>query len=438
MFAHTVSQGETLTSIGNEYGLSPQYIQNTNLLPNPNNLVVGQNILIIYPRVTHTVKEGDSLLSIAQMHSISVEDILRNNPVLSIIPEIYPGDEIVIEYDESPLKEAVSNGYTYGGLSGTELRLTLPYLTFVSPFTYGVNSDGSLIRANAENTILSTSFYSAKPLLHLSTLTVSGEFNTANATVILNNTDLQYTLAQNLLNEIRYYGYSGLDIDFEFINPSDSENYANLIELLKNFLNPYGYIVIAALAPKTSADQRGVLYEGHNYAKIGAAANLSFVMTYEWGYTYGPPMAVSPIESVKRVLNYAVTEIPSQKILMGMPTYGYNWTLPYVRGGPPAQSISNIEAIQTALQYGAEIKYDEYSQSPYFYYTDENNLMHEVWFEDAKSSLAKHRLIYDYMLSGCGYWNLERPFPQNWMILNNMYTIYNYSSYNVSRLLYGI
>ena len=134
-------------------------------------------------------------------------------------------------------------------------------------------------------------------------------------------------------------------------------------------------------------------------------------------------MAVAPIESVKKVLDYAISEIPSSKILMGIPTYGYDWTLPFIQDGPAAKSISNSEAILTALNYGAEIQFDSYSQSPYFYYTDESGNMHEVWFEDAKSSLSKLRLIEMYGLAGCGYWNLERPFPQNYMILNSLYNI---------------
>ena len=54
-----------------------------------------------------------------------------------------------------------------------------------------------------------------------------------------------------------------------------------------------GYLM-AALAPKTSDDQPGVLYEGHDYAAIGQETDKILLMTYEWGFTYGPPMAVAP------------------------------------------------------------------------------------------------------------------------------------------------
>lgn len=87
-----------------------------------------------------------------------------------------------------------------------------------------------------------------------------------------------------------------------------------------------------ALAPKTSSEQKGLLYEGKDYSGLGQAANGVLLMTYEWGYTYGPPMAVAPINKVKEVLDYAITQIDTNKISLGIPNYGYDWPLPYERG----------------------------------------------------------------------------------------------------------
>lgn len=428
MIIHTVKSGETLNSIALLYGLKTTYLQNINLLPNPDNLVVGQNILILFPKTVHTVKPNDTLFSIAEQYSVCVNTILKNNPYISTGSYIYEGEEIVIEFDEERPRHVITNGYAYGNISDQKLRLALPYLTFISPFTYGILPSAELIPPDIENILNKSVFYPSKTLMHISTITKSGTFTIEAATEIFNNSSLWNTFYENILSEIQYYGYAGIDIDFEFINPSDSLKYAELTAFLKNKLNPLGYIVIAALAPKTSADQKGILYEGHNYFAIGKSSNLSFVMTYEWGYTYGPPMAVAPIESVKKVLDYAVVEISSNRILMGIPTYGYDWIVPYnPEEKTAAKSISNSEAILTALKYKAEIKYDSFSQSPYFYYTDESFISHEVWFDDAKSVLSKLRLIEMYNLAGCGYWNLERPFVQNYMILNNLYEISEYN-----------
>ena len=147
------------------------------------------------------------------------------------------------------------------------------------------------------------------------------------------------------------------------------------------------------------------------------------LMTYEWGYTYGPPMAVAPIPQVRAVLDYAVRVIERGKIFLGVPLYGYDWPLPYVRGETRAESISSQYAVELALQNRAEILYDEAAQSPYFYYTARSGVRHVAWFEDARSIDAKLRLISEYGLQGVGYWSLMRAMPQNWTLLHALYDV---------------
>ena len=87
-------------------------------------------------------------------------------------------------------------------------------------------------------------------------------------------------------------------------------------------------------------------------------------------------------------------------------------------GRPPLERAGRNLARST----GSVIHYDEESQAPWFSYT-QNGIMHEVWFEDARSILAKLSLIPQYKLKGAGYWNLMRPFPQNWPLLNSLYKL---------------
>lgn len=192
---------------------------------------------------------------------------------------------------------------------------------------------------------------------------------------------------------------------------------------LRRALNERGMDLFVALAPKTSAAQPGLLYEGHNYRLIGENSDAVLLMTYEWGYTYGPPMAVAPIQAVRRVLDYAVTEIPPEKIFLSFPNYAYDWTLPFVAGESWAQSLSNPGAVALAVRYRAEIQFNETAQTPWFRYTGGDGRVHEVWFEDPRSSLAKFRLVEEFGLRGLGYWNFMRPFPANFSLLNAMFQI---------------
>ena len=164
------------------------------------------------------------------------------------------------------------------------------------------------------------------------------------------------------------------------------------------------------------------MYEGKDYRGLSEAADYVLLMTYEWGYTYGPPMAVAPISQVRKVVDYAITEIPKEKIRLGIPNYGYDWPLPFEKGTTKATTIGNVEAVRLAAMQGAEIYFDEEAKAPYFYYEEEGT-QHEVWFEDVRSMQAKFDLIRDYGLNGAGYWQIMRLFRANWILLSGQFEI---------------
>lgn len=175
---------------------------------------------------------------------------------------------------------------------------------------------------------------------------------------------------------------------------------------------------------------KGLLYEAHDYKRLGNVSDRTFLMTYEWGYSYGPPLAVSPVNNVRRVIEYALTEIESDKIFIGIPSYGYDWKLPYIKGETKAMTLSYAEALDLARRYGAEIKFDESSKAPFFEYRDNGGYSHVVWFQDARAADALSELAYEYSLRGVGIWNIMRYFPQLWLILNSKYSIRKFPSDN--------
>ncbi len=423
MEIYVVKSGDTAESIAGQYNI-PVYVltmlNNLDMIPN---LVVGQALLILRPLRYHTVQANETLFSIAQRYGISTTALYCNNPNLGGRPLVYPGQTLVIEFERSPKKTIDVNGYAYPYIDKNLLRTTLPYINYMTPFTYGITEEGSLIQLEDEELIDLALDYGVLPLMHLSTLTESGTFSNELAGLVLNNPDIQENLITEIISNMERKGYRGLDIDFEFVYPEDSLLYGEFVGRLRSELSPLGYEVIAALAPKTSDNQKGLLYEGHNYRAIGDNADAVLLMTYEWGYTYGPPLAVAPIRNVRQVVDYALTIIPAEKIFLGIPNYGYDWTLPYVKGESRADSISNVEAIRLAALNGAEIQFDEISQSPWFRYTDNQGRVHEVWFEDVRSIQQKFNLIVEKNLRGAGYWNLMRPFQQNWSLLNYMFNV---------------
>lgn len=423
MDIHVVQAGESLYSIGQAYGVSLARLIADNQLPDPSRLAVGQTIVVRYPSAVYTVQPGDTLEAVARETGTPVRDLLQNNPNLRGESVIYPGQSLVLRYRGEKLGTLSVNGYAYPFIDKGLLQRTLPYLTDLTPFTYGITPTGGLVDLDDQNLIAAARNQSVSPLMHLSTLTQEGGFSNELASLALNDRAVQNRLVDAVKATLQERDYSGLDVDFEFVSPQDAQPYAAFINRLRLELAPLGYPVIVALAPKTSARQPGALYEGHDYRSLGRAADQVLLMTYEWGYTYGPPMAVAPLPSVRRVVAYALTEISASKLWLGIPNYGYDWPLPFVRGMTKATSISNQYAVQLALRYGVTIQYDQTAQSPWFRYKDEQGREHEVWFEDARSIRAKLALVPEYGLYGVGYWNLMRPFPQNWVLLSSLYNI---------------
>ena len=194
------------------------------------------------------------------------------------------------------------------------------------------------------------------------------------------------------------------------------------MDTLRGAMNERGYFVTVALAPKTSSGQPGLLYEGMDYALLGNASDGVLLMTYEWGYTYGPPLPVAPLNKVAEVVEFGVTQIPPEKIDLGMANYGYDWKLPFVKGESKAKTIGNNEAVQIAFENNAQIQFDEIAQSPYFNYTRDGE-DHIVWFEDVRSIMGKLNLMDKEKLNGVGYWQLMKYFRPNWMLVNALYEI---------------
>lgn len=422
MTIHVVTPGQTLYGIAAEYGSSVELIARWNGLRPPYALAVGQSLLILEPTQIYTVQAGDTLSSISQNTGIPLLTLWQNNPGLGGLDRIYPGQTLVLGYRDAPQRQIEVNGYAYPFVDPEILRAILPYSSYLTPFTYGIREDGGLVPLEDGPLIALARQYAVAPLMHLSTLTEEGTFSTARATSLLANAELRTNTVAEVLRIIEERGYRGLDLDFEFLGKENAAPYADFAAQLRAGVNALGYPLITALAPKTSETQPGSLYEGHDYRAIAENSDAVLLMTYEWGYTYGPPMAVAPINAVRRVLDFAVTQMPREKMLLGFPNYAYDWTLPFEAGNSRARSISNEEAVALAVRNGAEINYDETAQTPWFTYTKDGTA-HEVWFEDARSTAAKYNLVIGYGMRGIGFWNFMRPFAVGFSLLHAMFEI---------------
>jgi len=425
MFIHVVQRGDSLWRLGQRFGVTAAAIASANGIPVDGALVPGQSLIIPLQADHHIVAQGENLWSIANRYGTTPETIARLNGITYPF-YIYPGQRLRLPVLTKPTIEV--NAYTEKfDEAGQRLVIEIgDLLTYLSPFSYHVAIDGSLSGPNDGPILQTARAQRIMPMMVLSNFK-GGTFDSDIAHAVLTNMAVQNRLIDTTLDTMRQKGYRALNVDFEYIPQTDREAYNEFLRRLKARLAPAGYLLSTCLAPKSSSEQKGRLYEAHDYPAHGAIVDFVILMTYEWGWSGGPPRAVAPIDEVEKVVRYALSVMPASKIMVGMPLYGYDWTLPYVQGNKWAPTLSNPEAVRRAARYGAEIRFDGPSQSPFFRYYDNNGVQHEVWFEDARSVQAKFNLVKALHLRGVSYWVLGTPFRQNWMLLG--------SNFNVAKLV---
>lgn len=418
MFIYTVKSGDTLYGISSMFAVPVSRIAADNALSNPNTLSIGQSLVISSDSLRYVVREGQTLYSLSQEYNVPLDELIAANPDINPI-SLQIGQEVIIPVgDNTPRRPAVLNGYAYPSITDYALECAFPFLSLISPFSYSLTSDGEIIAPDADRIIAASRNSGVMPLMTVTNI-YDGNFSTEVLSQILAVPEAQERLITNILAELEAKNYFGVNLDMEYISPDDREAYNDFLRNISQRLHENDYLLVSAVAPKYRADQPGILYESHDYAEQGRWADLVLIMSYEWGYSFSMPMSVQPIEEVRKVLSYAITEIPSGKILLGMPNYGYDWTLPYTRG-TAARSIGFTAATELANSRGSEIFFDERTQTPYFYYT-ENGVRHVVWFDDPRSIDAKLRLVDEFNLAGASWWTINRCYPPNRLIAQNLF-----------------
>ena len=280
MMIHVVKSGETVDSIAAGYGVSPQRLASDNALPDHFALAVGQTLVVRFPREVHAVARGETLSSIAADYGTTVRQLWRNNWELGGREELPEGQTLVISYFDEKLGTGVFNGYAYPFIAEELLAEQLPYLSTMAPFTYGITAEGGLLPLDDEAMLEAARKRGTRPVMHLSTLTEAGQFDTGRAAFILTDYEAQGRLAAEVLQTVLRKDFAGLDVDFEYLPGQLAEAYAAFLGRMRQLLAAQGRFLWAALAPKTSTRQRGLLYEGHDYAAVAAAADGVLLMTY--------------------------------------------------------------------------------------------------------------------------------------------------------------
>lgn len=153
---------------------------------------------------------------------------------------------------------------------------------------------------------------------------------------------------------------------------------------------------------------------------LGQAADLVSIMTYDQHTRWTTPGPVDGMVWMKKHLDYAITQLPKEKLSLGIATYGYRWYTgnPVKEDGTEASNISATyidadESFPLAIEQNATVQWDPVEQESWFYFY-RDDMREWVFRPDARSFKARYDMVKQYGLEGFSCWVLGAEDPKVW------------------------
>ena len=237
----------------------------------------------------------------------------------------------------------------------------------------------------------------------------AGDFDPGLAHDILSNAKKRSKHAGALAQLCADHGYDGIDLDWESLRVKDRDRFSAFVESLAAVLHAQGKVLAIAVHPKTSEPGDWSGAKAEDWSRIGAAVDEFKVMTYDYSGPWSPPGPVAPPDWMDEVIAHAETLVASEKIMMGLPFYGYDWS-----GGTAAGlNWSDVQAILAA--HGPAILRDPSGEAT-FTYTDGGGAAHTVFFQDSPAIQAKLDMMLQSHagIRGIAIWVMQGEDPEFW------------------------
>jgi len=282
--------------------------------------------------------------------------------------------------------------------SYSSLEKNADLIDSIATFTVLVDGNGNIVDTTPRNGVKVALDNGIIPLALIHNYR-DGGFNKEDAHSLLSSRANRQRLIKNMVSLLQKEGYQGVNIDIENVPPADRHHYTALVREFKETLEPLGYLTTVSIPAKTWDDQKNRWSGAFDYAAIGRYADWVQIMTYDEHWFGGKPGPVASLPWVEKVIKYAVSLIPPEKILLGIATYGYDWSYSKTR-------VVTYRSVQNLInKYSIEPKWHNTYGVPYFYY-HKDGVKHEVWYENADSARLKLDLVNKYGLMGVGIWRL--------------------------------
>ena len=358
----------------------------------------------------YTVRYGDTFNSIASAHHISPASLYCANQIDPRIKSI-PGQSIIIPDETSPIHSALIHGYVMPNVGDAPLSLASPYLTCVSIYGCRLQTDGSIIPPNDHSLTSRARSLGIAPLLHITNQRQDGKFSGSLLHTFLSSDESKASFSEMLLQYLCQRDYTGINMEFDCIYSEDIQACSDFISRTGDILHNHKLKLFIS-----TSDAQSML------PCVYDCADSIIMLPIKRHHPAQPPAPICPIDEMRKSVEKAAAICDAKKLLLGLPYFGCNWTLPYHGGIARTVYLSEIPSL--AYSHFADVRYDDTVQAPHFSYYNSAGTEHIVWFHDPRSLHARLKLAEEHHLGGISLGSIAPPYRPGWMTVGDIYSPY--------------
>ncbi len=248
------------------------------------------------------------------------------------------------------------------------------------------------------------------------------QFDADSIVKIASNPEAHENLIEAIDSILLSYPVSGINIDIEYGGEITSElrdDFAQMIEKISYHLDSKFDDVTLSIDMYASASNNRQLWD---VPRIGKVVDYVVVMAYDFhrrGSSQAGPVA--PLfggrdkwdTDIHQHLREYLRYLPREKILLGVPFYGYGWQtdsrLPQANSFPDSGFTATYSFVQTLLEnkeeYHVQTGWDDSALCPYLSYEKDDNT-YMIYYEDSTSISFKLEYVRQLDLAGIAIWAL--------------------------------
>lgn len=352
--------------------------------------------------IEYTIQSGDTLYSIARKFGLSPETLFLANPDVSMSALVI-GQVIWLPHSQVVRDTIDVNGFTLPTISMQALADKLPFLSWISPLSYTIQSSGTLIYTDDSTVRRAASKAGVGAMMVVSNTDETGTYSGALIHDVLSSELAQQTLLAAIIANLQRKRYYGLIVDFQYIYPPDYGNYAQFIQAVSGSLRPLGYIVCATVRLSVVTQERARLNEALQYTDYRYFFNNYILMNNECPPADG---SMQSLDLLQGAVEFSTSLFPSQMMLLGMPNCCYDWLMTSQADGM-YRPLSVWEAGSLSNYSRKGIELDPSSHLPYFQYEDTDGNPHIVCPSSDETTYESLALVRGYSLGGASFWRIE-------------------------------